>query len=72
MSYRLVGHPKTQPMSRKLALQFAEMEPALQDRPLSEARMRVYEKIAREGGFRPVQWASAYCTGHRRHLPRQR
>ena len=27
----------------------------------SEMRLGVYEKVARAGGFRPVQWASADC-----------
>lgn len=61
MSWKIVGHPKTQAVTTALARKFAEMEPAPHDRPLSEIRLRVYEKIIREGGFRPCQWAMAYC-----------
>lgn len=61
MSWRLIDKPKTQAASKKLAKEFAEMDPAPQDRPLSERRLQVYEKIMRAGGFRPVSWASAYC-----------
>ncbi len=37
------------------------MEAAPDDRPMSELRLRVYEKLVKEGDFRPVTWASAYC-----------
>lgn len=61
MSWNLSGNPKTLLITNNLATKFANMEPAPQDRPLSEMRLRVYEKIANEGAFRPVQWASCYC-----------
>jgi hypothetical protein len=61
MSWKLKGNPKTEQITKALAEKFVNMEAAQQDRPLSETRLRVYEKIAREGGFRPVSWAAAYC-----------
>lgn len=61
MSWKLTGHPKTQPITTALAKKFAEMDPAPDDRPLSEARMMVYRKLINDGVFRPVQWAMAYC-----------
>lgn len=61
MSWNLVGTPKTLRVTNKLAEQYVSMEAAPDDRPLSELRLRVYEKQAKEGAFRPVTWASAYC-----------
>lgn len=60
--WKVVSAPKTVRVTRKLATDFAEMDPAPQDRPLSERRLQVYERIARSGGFRPVSWAKAHCT----------
>jgi hypothetical protein len=59
--WRLVGNPKTMKVTANLAKEFAEMEAAIHDRPLSERRLQVYERIIRSGGFRPVSWAKAYC-----------
>src|ERR1700733_6817786 len=59
--WKLTGHPKTQIATRPLAEQFQRMEPAIQDRPVSELRLKVYEKIMRAGGFRPMSWAAAHC-----------
>lgn len=61
MSWRLLDRPKTQKVTRTLAKQFAEMEPAPHDRPLSERRLQVYHRLLAEGQFRPVTWASALC-----------
>lgn len=61
MSWKLTGQPKTQRVTEALARKFSEMEPAPDDRPLSENRLRVYQKIIQEGNFRPCQWAAAYC-----------
>lgn len=61
MSWTLSGHPKTQKITKQLAEKFANMDPAPHDRPLSEVRLKVYEKIIMAGGFRPVDWAAAYC-----------
>ncbi len=61
MSWRLTGNPKAQTVTKALAEKFVNMEPTLRDRPLSEMRLRVYEKLMREGGFRPPDWAGAFC-----------
>ncbi len=60
--WKLTGHPKTMKVTKAIAKQFAEMEPAPGDRPLSERRLQVYEKIVRDGGFRPCSWAAATCA----------
>lgn len=62
MSWKLLDKPKTQKVTKSLAKQFAEMEPAPHDRPLSERRLTVYSKLLNAGQFRPVTWASAICT----------
>lgn len=62
MSWKLANAPKTYKATRKLAERFATMDPAPKDRPLSERRLQVYEQIINRGEFRPVTWASAYCT----------
>lgn len=59
--WRLVSPPKTLKATRKLASEFDAMEAAPHDRPLSERRLMVYERIMRQGGFRPVSWARARC-----------
>lgn len=61
MGWKLVDRPKTTVVDRKLALKFANMDSAPHDRPLSERRMAVYERLMREGKFRPVTWATADC-----------
>lgn len=61
MGWRLIDRPKTQRATKKLAKIYAEMEPAPNDRPLSERRLQVYQKLLAEGQFRPVTWASALC-----------
>lgn len=61
MGWKLTNKPKTVKVSRALAKEFAEMEPAPQDRPLSERRLEVYGKMLANGEFRPVTWAKAYC-----------
>ncbi len=61
MSWTLLGRPKTKPVTKSLAKEFAEMEPAPHDRPLSERRLAVYQKLLKDGSFRPVTWASAIC-----------
>jgi hypothetical protein len=54
--------PKTVLATPALVREFVEMEPAPYDRPLSERRLQVYERILRSGDFRPVVWASAVCA----------
>ncbi len=61
MSWKLIGSPKTQKATRKLAEEFVTMEMAPRDRPLSERRLQVYQQILNKGEFRPVTWASANC-----------
>ena len=60
-NWKLSGRPKTLRVTKTLANQFAGMEPAPHDRPLSERRLQVYQRLFAEGRFRPVTWASAYC-----------
>lgn len=62
MTWRLLGRPKTQKVTKALATQFAEMDPAPHDRPLSERRLQVYQRLLKDGSFRPVTWASALCV----------
>lgn len=59
--WQLLGRPKTQKVTRSLAKQFSEMEPAPHDRPLSERRLTVYESLIKRNQFRPVTWATAIC-----------
>jgi len=61
MSWKLIDRPKTQKVTAKLAKSFAEMDPAPHDRPLSERRLQVYQRLLAAGEFRPVTWASALC-----------
>lgn len=60
--WSLKGKPSTQRVTRALAREFAEMDAAPHDRPLSERRLMVYQKIFAAGGFRPVTWARAHCA----------
>ncbi len=60
--WKLIGKPKTLRVTKKLATEFAEMDPAPHDRPLSERRLQVYQRLFNEGSFRPCTWASALCT----------
>jgi hypothetical protein len=53
--------PKTIIANPGLVKEFVDMEPAPYDRPLSERRLQVYERILKAGAFRPVVWASATC-----------
>lgn len=61
MGWKLIEKPKTVMASKSLVTEFVEMEPAPHDRPLSERRLLVYERILRSKLFRPVTWASAVC-----------
>lgn len=61
MSWQLKTTPKTYKVTAKLATEFAEMEAVNIDRPLSERRLQVYERMVRSGQMRPVTWAKAYC-----------
>jgi hypothetical protein len=61
MAWKLLDRPKTQRVTKALAKTYVEMEPAPHDRPLSERRLMVYQKLLVAGQFRPVTWASAIC-----------
>lgn len=52
---------KTQKITVSLAKRFAEMEAAPGDRPLSERRLQVYERLIRAGSWRPCVWSEATC-----------
>jgi hypothetical protein len=60
--YQLKGKPVTQRVTKKLAAEFAEMDPTPRDRPLSERRLSVYRSLWSKGLFRPCTWARAYCA----------
>lgn len=62
MGWELTGKPLTTRVTHKLAKEFAELEAAHTDRPLSERRLNVYRRVLDEGGFRPVTWARAWCV----------
>lgn len=61
MVWKMTERPKTVLASRALVKEFVEMEPAPHDRPLSERRLQVYDRILNAGDFRPVVWAAAVC-----------
>lgn len=61
MGWTLKERPKTMRVTRALARQYAEMEPVPHDRPLSERRLAVYQQLLKQGLFRPVTWAAAFC-----------
>lgn len=65
--WKLIGKPVTQRVTNELAREYAEMEAAPGDRPLSERRLQAYRALLASGQFRPVTWAEAYCkeTGGR-------
>lgn len=61
MAWKLIGTPRTQQASKRLAEEFMNMDPAPHDRPLSERRLQVYRRLISTNSFRPVTWASAFC-----------
>lgn len=61
MGWELKNKPTTLRVTARLAKEFAEMDAAHVDRPLSERRLQVYRRVRAEGGFRPVAWAKAWC-----------
>jgi hypothetical protein len=61
MAWKMLEKPRTVLATPLLVTEFTEMEAAPHDRPLSERRLMVYERIYRAGNFRPVVWASAFC-----------
>lgn len=61
MAWKMSEKPRTILANPSLIKEFVEMEPAPYDRPLSERRLQIYERILAAGSFRPVVWASAVC-----------
>lgn len=61
MSFELVGAPKSNKVTKKLAEQWAAMESVRNDRTLSEKRVEAYKMMAAGGIMRPVLWAKALC-----------
>lgn len=61
MSWKMSENPKTLLATKPLVAEFEKMEPVPHDRPLSERRMMVYERILKAGDFRTVVWASVHC-----------
>lgn len=59
--WKMTEKPRTILANPGLVDEFVRMEPAPYDRPLSERRMMIYERILAQGAFRPVVWASATC-----------
>lgn len=62
MAYEIVGTPKTEKVTQSLAIKFRDMDPVPHDRPLNPKRVEAYRKMLAAGLFRPVQWATVYCT----------
>lgn len=61
MAWLRIEKPKTVLARRDLIDEFVNMKPVPHDRPLSERRMMVYERILRNQEFRTVVWASVMC-----------
>lgn len=61
MAWKQSEKPRTILASRGLVDEFVNMEPAPHDRPLSERRLAVYQRILKAGEFRTVTWASVLC-----------
>lgn len=64
--WRTKGRPQTVKATRKLATEFAQMEAAPGDRPLSDRRMDLYESLTQAKQFRNVDWARGYCKETRK------
>jgi hypothetical protein len=61
MAYELVGTPKTEKVTKALAMKFRDMDPVPNDRQLKPKRLDAYRKMLHAGLFRPVQWATVHC-----------
>lgn len=59
--FELISKPKSLQPTKVLIDEFVNMTKVPGERPLSDRRMTVYQKILNERMFRPVTWASAYC-----------
>lgn len=62
MGWKFLSKPNTVLARKDLVKEFYEMEPAPHDRPLSERRLLVYQRILSNKEFRTVTWASVLCT----------
>lgn len=62
MPYELVGTPKTEKVTKALAIRFRDMDPVPNDRVLNPKRVEAYRKMLAAGLFRPVHWATVYCN----------
>lgn len=51
---------KVQKVTAKLAEEFSKLE-TIMERPLSERRLMVYERMIKANTFRPCTWAKAWC-----------
>jgi hypothetical protein len=60
--WSLKDKPKTVRVTKALAREFADMEAAPRDRPLSERRLHVYQRLFAQGSFRPCTWVRADCV----------
>lgn len=61
MSWSMVGQPRVEKATKKLAQYFSEMEPAPNDRPLRESRVSFLKGQVEEEKFRTCEWASVAC-----------
>src|SRR5262245_38081955 len=61
MAWRSMKKSYTVRATTKLAREFAEMNSAPHDRPLSDWKMSLYEKFWEQQRFRTVTWAKAWC-----------
>ena len=61
MSFELIGTPRAQKVSKKMAETWSRMEQVRNDRLLSVKRVEAYMLMASKGMMRPVQWAKALC-----------
>lgn len=64
--WRQTGRPQTSRITKKLATEFALMEPAPGDRALSPRRNDLYKAFIKAKMFRSPEWAKAYCRETRK------
>ncbi len=61
MSWRSIDKPRTVRVTRAVANEWHSMSQVPNDRPLSERRLLVYERMLKLNEFRPVSWAKCFC-----------
>lgn len=59
--WKLINKPITSKATKKVVNEFVKMEPAPHDRPISEKRLKIYQKLMNSGLFRPITWAKVFC-----------